>query len=369
MAIDRRSALTGMVAVPAAMLTLPHLAADALASAAQPRLLGAWEAPEGGFGAGTPDGAIAVSLPDRGHDIAVAPDGRTAVVFGRRPGFFAAVIDLDNAMLLTMLESPQGRHFYGHGAFSPDGTLLFATENAYQTGEGRLAIYDARDGFRRVGDWPSYGIGPHDLAVSRDGTALIAANGGVRTHPDHDREKLNLDTMGPSVALIALADGSLIGQARPPQDWHQLSTRHVWVAPDGRIAVGMQWEGDPFEMVPLVATWDGRGELFLCDEGEPANLALKGYTGAIAFDPTGTIIAATSPQGHSAGIWRAHDLTPLSSIPVPEVCGLCPGAAPETFVMSSALGGLWSVDANGTQHALAQEIPARLWDNHLRWVA
>lgn len=369
MAIDRRSLIAGMAAAPAAMLALPRFVSGTLAAPAAPRLLGAWEAPEGGFGAGTPDGAIAVALPDRGHDIAVAPDGRTAVVFGRRPGFFAAVIDVENDTLVTMLDSPQGRHFYGHGTYSPDGALLFATENAYETGEGRLAIYDARDGYRRIGDWPSHGVGPHDLALNHDGSALIAANGGVRTHPDHDREKLNLDTMAPSVVLIDLADGSLIGQARPPEDWHQLSTRHVWAAPDGLIAVGMQWEGDPFEMVPLVATWDGRSELFLCDEGEPANLALKGYTGAIAFDPTGTIIAATSPQGHSTGIWRADDLTPLASIPVAEVCGLCPGTAPETFVMSSALGGLWSVDSDGTQHALDQGSPARLWDNHLRWIA
>lgn len=365
MAIDRRSLLHRLAAAPAALLALPRC----LSASEGPRLLGAFEAPEGGYGAGTPDGALAVPLPDRGHDIAVAPDGSAAVVFGRRPGFFAAVIDLADNRLLTMLDSPQGRHFYGHGTYSADGALLYATENAYETGEGRIAIYDATAGYRRIGDWPSHGIGPHDLALSRDGKALIAANGGVRTHPAHDREKLNLDTMAPSVALVSAADGSLIGEARPPEDWHQLSTRHVWVAPDGLIAVGMQWEGDPFEMVPLVATWDGNGDLVLCDEGEPANLALQGYTGAIAFDPSGTLIAATSPQGHSAAIWRREDLTPLASIPVPKVCGLCPGTMPGTVIMSSALGGLWSVDAAGTMQALDQERPARLWDNHLRWTA
>ena len=365
MAIDRRSLLQCLAVAPAALLALP----SGPSASEGPSLLGAFQAPGGGYGAGTPDGALAVALPDRGHDIAVAPDGATAVVFGRRPGFFAAVIDLAGKRLLTMLDSPQGRHFYGHGTFSEDGALLFATENAYETGEGRIAIYDATAGYRRVGDWPSHGIGPHDLALTRDGKALIAANSGVRTHPAHDREKLNLDTMAPSVALISAADGSLIGEARPPQDWHRLSTRHVWVAPDGLIAVGMQWDGDPFELVPLVATWDGSGELVLCDEGEPANLALKGYTGAIAFDPSGTVIAATSPQGHSAGLWRRDDLTPLASLPVPEVCGLCPGTKPGTVIMSSALGGLWSVDAAGTMQALDQERPARLWDNHLRWTS
>lgn len=364
MAIDRRSFQFGLAALGAVLPGLPR--AHALKH--PPRLLGAWQVPVGSFGAGTVETGVAVPLPDRGHDIAVAPDGTTAVVFGRRPGYFAAVIDLEAGTLLRMLESPEGRHFYGHGTYAADGALLFATENAYETGEGRLAIYDATDGHRRIDDWPSHGIGPHDLALSRDGTALIAANGGVRTHPAHDHDKLNLDTMAPSVALIDARNGSLLAEARPPEDWHRLSTRHVWVAPDGLIAVGMQWEGDPFEPVPLVATWDDTGELAFCDEFAPANLALRGYTGAICFDPTGTLIAATSPQGHSAGLWRRDDLTPVASLPIPEVCGLCPGRTDGTVIMSSGLGGLWTVDASGTMHAMNQGPTTRLWDNHLRSV-
>ena len=124
MAIDRRLLLAGLAAMPAALLAPSQVRAASLG----PRLLGAWQNADGGYGAGTPDRGLRVPLPDRGHDIAVAPDGRSAVVFGRRPGFFAAVIDLDEGALLATLESPQGRHFYGHGTYSADGTLLFATE-------------------------------------------------------------------------------------------------------------------------------------------------------------------------------------------------------------------------------------------------
>ena len=171
----------------------------------------------------------------------------------------------------------------------------------------------------------------------------------------------------PGKPLVDIAGLPMIAHVHRPA--LEAALGDVWVAPDGLVAVGMQWEGDPFEMVPLVATWDGAGELMLCDEGEPANLALQGHTGAIAFDPTGTIIAATSPQGHSAGLWRREDLVPLASLAIPEVCGLCPGIEPGTVVMSSGLGGLWTVTADGTKHALDQARPASLWDNHLRWVA
>ena len=35
------------------------------------------------------------NLPDRGHDTAIDPDRRTAVIFARRPGRFALVLDLE----------------------------------------------------------------------------------------------------------------------------------------------------------------------------------------------------------------------------------------------------------------------------------
>jgi len=362
MAIDRRSfAELVTAALPAAVLGPSRGAA-----ATPPRLLGAWQSPKGGYGAGSVDGNATVALPGRGHDIALAPDGTTAVVFGRRPGFFALAIGLAGGGGCLRIDSPPGRHFYGHGAFSADGALLFATENAFETGEGRIAVLDATDGFRRIDDWPSHGIGPHDMALGLGGRTLIVANGGVMTHPSRDREKLNLDTMAPSLALLDATDGRLLAEARPARELQRLSIRHVAQAPDGLIAAGMQWEGDPLEPVPLVATWDGAGGLAFCDPFEPANLALAGYTGAVSFDPSGTTIAATSPQGHAAGLWRRDDLAPLASLPIPEVCGLCPGDSPGSVILSSGLGGLWSVEPDGTMAALDQGGETRLWDNHLR---
>lgn len=77
--------------------------------------------------------------------------------------------------------------------FSADGGTLFTTENRYATGKGRIGVWDAADGFRRIGEFASGGIGPHD--VKQMGDALIAANDGVRTHPDSGRQQLNRETM------------------------------------------------------------------------------------------------------------------------------------------------------------------------------
>src|SRR5438552_1061500 len=80
-----------------------------------------------------------------------------------------------------------------HGAFSADGSLLYATENDNLTGSGLIGIYDATAGYRRLGEMSSRGIGPHDLALMPDGMTLAVANGGLRTLPESGREVLNPD--------------------------------------------------------------------------------------------------------------------------------------------------------------------------------
>ncbi|MCY4151013.1 MAG: DUF1513 domain-containing protein [Aestuariivita sp.] len=51
-------------------------------------------------------------------------------------GKYAVVIDCANGHELHKLNAAPGRYFYGHGVFSQDGSLLFTTENDYQTALG-----------------------------------------------------------------------------------------------------------------------------------------------------------------------------------------------------------------------------------------
>src|SRR3546814_16205164 len=84
-----------------------------------------------------------------------------------------------------------------------------------------------------------------------DGHTLAVCNGGIRTHPDFPRAKLNLATMRPSLAYIDRHKGRLIAEARWPDDRHPLSIRHLDVAPDGTVAFGMQYKGPKGNAMPL----------------------------------------------------------------------------------------------------------------------
>jgi uncharacterized protein len=205
-----------------------------------------------------------IALAGRGHGAAFRPAPAQCVVFARRPGTFAVAIDLERGEVVRRIDAAAGRHFYGHGAFASDGRHLFTSENDFAAGRGVIGIRDADDDYRQIGEFASHGIGPHEVALMPDGATLVAANGGIRTHPDNDRAMLNLDTMQPSLAYLDLASGRLQDAFGLAPDLHRLSIRHLAVNGDGVVAVAMQYEGSKRDRVPLVGVHAG-GAIRLLD--------------------------------------------------------------------------------------------------------
>jgi uncharacterized protein len=256
---------------------------------------------DGGYGAvllGERGDVIAnIALPDRGHDITISRDAGRGVVFARQPGTFAVVFDPDGRAAPVTVTSIAGRHFYGHGVFSPDGRLLYATESDFEAAQGVVGIYDAPDGYRRIGEFPTYGTGPHEMLLMPDGVTLVVANGGIETHPDFGRTELNLETMDPSLVFIDRRDGRLVGQLRLGAGLHQLSIRHMAIDARGRVWFGCQYKGAPGNGPQLVgyATLDGDIKLV---ELPPETLAdLRNYVGSVAASADGRTVAVSSPEG------------------------------------------------------------------------
>ncbi|HRN84224.1 MAG TPA: DUF1513 domain-containing protein, partial [Hyphomicrobium sp.] len=179
MAIDRRRFVAGALVALAAPRAVLHAEARAAGQAAADVVYAA-AARRAGNGYAvllvTEDGRILREIPltARAHDIAIDRERRRAVACARRPGYFALAFDLDGHAEPEVFVPPEDRHFYGHGAFSPDGRLIYMTEHDIETGEGVIGVYDTGNGFRRVGEFPSYGIGPHEAILLPDGRTLVA---------------------------------------------------------------------------------------------------------------------------------------------------------------------------------------------------
>src|SRR5690606_36626678 len=259
--------------------------------------------PDGAFSAAIfrPDGTDvnAVALPARGHDVTVCPVTRTCVAFARRPGNFAVAFRRDKGWKPIRFTTPPDRHFYGHGIFSRGGRILVATENDFEAGRGCIGLYDATAGFRRIGEMESHGVGPHDIALMKDGRTLVIANGGIETHPaiGGGRTQLNRATMSPSLAYVDTISGELIERHDLPEGLSQLSLRHLHAGANRMVVIGGQLTGDVTAGIPLILR-HRLGELpQMVELPDGLSPRLRGYISSVAVDASGEIAALTGSRG------------------------------------------------------------------------
>ena len=345
----RRGFLAGLAA-----LTFPM---PSWADLGSPRFLAAGKQGEGfvlhGLSA-TGDTTFTIELPGRGHAACSHPTRPIAVAFARRPGTFALVLDCLSGAVLDRLVPPDGRQFNGHGMFAIDGEVLLTSEVVAETSEGRIGVWRYPD-FRRIGEWASGGIGPHDIKRLPDGQ-LVVANGGIQTDPQ-DRSKLNIEQMRPNLTVLT-TDGQIAARAELPPDLRQNSIRHLAVNSQGQIAFAMQWEGDPAEAVPQLGLWQAGSEPVLCPPRPAEALRMRGYAGSIAMTERG-VIGITSPRG---GVVMMHDASGrhLATHSRADICGIA--ASGSAFLASDGGGALWSCSADEVR-LLGTDGPR--WDNHI----
>ncbi|GAB4519647.1 MAG: DUF1513 domain-containing protein [Roseibium sp.] len=364
------AALGGLAAGPAfAGSPLAESLLGNVADDGAPLFASAYKEAGGDYGIGIVDdlGQVLarISLPGRGHGIAVAPDRRRFVAFARRPGTFAVVVRPYEAAGPLLVTAEPGRHFYGHGCFSADGRLLYAVENDFEAARGVIGVYDmsGRD-VRRLGEIDTRGIGPHDLELAPDGRTLIVANGGIRTHPARAREKLNLDTMAPSVVFLDSGTGDVLAEHALDASLHQLSLRHMALDARGRAWVGGQFEGPERETPPLVAVFSRDSAPVLTDIPDPIAGGLQSYIGSVTANASGEVIATSAPRGGQTLFWNAASGAFLGAQAIPDGCGVAP-IDQGSFLVSDGNGALSLVsDPDGPAEILARP-PGISWDNHM----
>lgn len=309
-----------------------------------------------------PDGHIAFRLPvpERGHGGCRRPLADEVVMFSRRPGRYYQVIDFRQGAIVRQIEAEKDHHFYGHGVFSPDGDLLYVTANHFPSGGGRILVYDARQAYRLLGNLELDGIGPHEIRLHPDGQTLVIALGGIRTHPDYDRLKLNIADMQPALLLIDRQTGRTVQRHEPSH--HQLSCRHLDVSKEGIVIAGYQFEGPEWEAPPLIARLDSATAAFSeISLAEPEQAALHNYIASIAIDPASRLVAVTAPRGNRALLLDYRSGEHIETVEISDVAGTL-AAQGKAFMFTSGLGGIYRGSANEAARIEGSDLR---WDNHL----
>ena len=255
------------------------------------------------------------------------------------------------------ITSPPGRHFFGHGVFSPDGRLLYATENDFENAAGMIGIYDATGGFARIGEFPTHGMDAHEMLLLGDGRTLAIANGGIETHPDFGRAKLNIATMKPSFVFIDRLSGGLIEKHELAPELHQLSIRHMDEDASGTLWFSGQYEGPETDRPPLIGKARRGEELQLVGMDDKVLAAFNNYTGAIAANRDAGTVAVSSPQGNALAVLDAATGKVVSFQTMVEVCGLAPDH--DGFMATTGRGAVVGGDGKDTR------FDDYFWDNHV----
>ena len=279
------------------------------------------------------------TMPERVHDIVVQPvfdresdfsnhnqnanhnRNRDVVVMGRRPSEKFWVLDTATGQVKFAIKASTYRHFYGHACYSLDGKLLYVTENDTISLDGKIGIYDADDYYKKIAEFDSHGIGPHELSMHPDGETLVIANGGIKTE-QASREELNLDSMRPSLVYLNRHNGDLFEQIIP--EHNQMSVRHLAMHNDGTVMIGIQFQGEKHINVPLVLTHK-RGDSEFKSLMMPNNQwqRFHQYIASVAVDSERNLLCVTTPIGGCAVIYDLNTRTLIDDVSLPD----CAGAA------------------------------------------
>jgi len=305
-----------------------------------------------------------ILLPQRGHGVSTTRDGRLAAVFARRPGDFVWIIDLETQQVMHKIHAPNERHYYGHGVFTGDGAALLCSENAYEEGKGVIGVYDVHDNYKRVAEFESYGVGPHEIKLLPDSKTLVVANGGIDTHPDSPRVKLNLDSMRPNLAYIDIASGRLLHKHELEPELHQLSIRHIDISSSNTVAIAMQFQGAANIHPPLIAIQRDDEPIKLLTAPDDVQTRLRNYCGSVVLSDDDSTFLVSSPRAGLTTLW-SDDGVYLGAHGQADACGVaCLVDGRARFLISDGTGAVTELshDLTSTVYYASQKWH---WDNHL----
>jgi len=319
------------------------------------------------------DDVHALSLPDRGHSFAIDAARRRAVAFGRQPGFFATMLDLDGRRAPTRLALAAGRHFFGHGVFVDGGRLLLATANDFEAGRGVLSVYDSSaqcsgsGSGSLIAEFETGGVGPHEVVALSGTNLVVVANGGLLTHPDFGKMPLNLESMQSSLAYVDITNGEVVDVVSLPPELRQLSIRHLVVDKKGSVWFGCQYMG-PASDTPALVGCHTPGQALKMFAGPPDILRrLRHYVGSVAIDAAGAVVATSSPVGGLVVYWDTETGNVLGTTELVDGCGVAP-AKGGGFVISSGSGAMLRAAPGNMARPTRPASTALAWDNHLRHI-
>ena len=286
---------------------------------------------------------------------------RQFVFVARRPGNEVVLLD-EVSKDVRLIQAPTGRHFYGHVAFDKHGQAWF-TENDYQTGRALLVCRTGRYLDQVISEIDLEGIGPHEIAFLEDGETAVVGLGGIETHPDFPRKKLNLDSMDSECLLVDTVNRRVISRERPLDP--QLSLRHLDTS-DDQLVIAAQYQGPKYEQFPLVYIKDGASKLVPLSAPETVWRSMNQYIASVQIHSSKSEVLVTCPRSNSVHLFSLKSYEWLAQYRMSDPGGVTLDNNGR-FVISSGAGKIVCLSSKNGALALEREwlVSDTRWDNHM----
>lgn len=283
------------------------------------------------------------------------------VFVARRPGDQVVVLDLANHQVVE-LTATKGRHFYGHAAVDASNRVWF-TENDF---ENRRSLLVARSGAGLEtieAEIDLQGIGPHEFRFLDDGRTALIGLGGIETHPDFPRKKLNLDTMHSEILLVDTLSGKIVDRDVPLDP--QLSLRHLDVSSDEAV-IAAQYQGPKYEQFPLVYHYSRKNGLKAFSAPDEVWRSMNQYIASVQINPEVNQVLVTCPRANAVHLFSIKEGAWLSQFRIADPGGACLDDHGR-FVVSTGQGDIVCLSSNNGVLDLEreQEVGDTRWDNHM----
>ncbi|AKT44038.1 DUF1513 domain-containing protein [Chondromyces crocatus] len=251
---------------------------------------------------------------------------RLAALFEKR-GPSACLVDLAEARLLQPLLATTGRAFYGHGAFSPDGTQLYAVEIRTDTHAGLITIRDTTT-LRVLEELPTYGDNPHDCVLLDDEKTLVVTNGGGDLQSKRD----------PSVTFIDLTSRKLLERIILPDP--KINAGHIAVTSRGDFAL-VSAPRDGLDEKTALGGLSLRSQKRRPERMKAPSAIVSRMVGeslSVAIHEPSRVVAATSPHGGLLTFWHLDRKKLLKSFDLESVRGVTLSLDQSTFIVTHGRG-------------------------------
>jgi len=250
-----------------------------------------------------------------------------AAMFEKR-GPSACIVDLVRRRVLQPLVAGPGRLFYGHGAYSANGELLYSVEIKTDTHEGVLTARDAKT-LEPKHEISTFGDNPHDCILLDDQKTLAITNGGgvLGTRKD------------PCVTFVDLNAMKLVEKHTFSDP--KVNAGHIAIAQNGDFAV-VSAPRDGLEAMTSAGALHlrtGRRKIERVKQPESVTSRMLSESLSVAIHEPTRVVAVTNPYSNFVSFWNLDTKKHLRSYDWVSARGVAVTLDGRHFVFSQGLEG------------------------------